>query len=81
LVTCDGFDLVDWSKEQPEVASKVIELYDHQPADVQIQITLDLERIKHMTDEVGQAALLTSPPDQNRHWQKSMTSAPEMKHG
>jgi|GEM_PF-3696010 len=48
----DGYDLVNWSKEQPEVASKVIELFDHQPADVQIQITLDLERIKHMTDEV-----------------------------
>ena len=59
----DGFDQVDWSKEQPEVASKVIELFDHQPADVQIKITLDLERIKGMTDEVGQAALLSTFPD------------------
>jgi hypothetical protein len=45
----DGFDLVDWSKEQPEVARKVIQLYDisdkRQTLGIQLQKVQDSELI------------------------------------
>jgi hypothetical protein len=66
---------VDWSLDQTTVADNVIRLIDHLPYEDLIRLRIDAERINHMTDEVGQAALLSVVvnPDQL----KSMPSALE----
>lgn len=50
---------VDWSLDQATVAGNVIQLIDHLPPEDQARLRVDAERINHMADEVGQAALLS----------------------
>ncbi len=50
---------VDWSFDQATVAGNVIQLIDHLPPEDQARLRVDAERINHMADEVGQAALLS----------------------
>jgi len=50
---------VDWSQDQATVASNVIQLLDHLPPEDQARLRIDAERIQQMSDEVGQAALLS----------------------
>ncbi len=51
---------VDWSQDQATVASNVIQLLDHLPAEDQARLRIDAERINQMADEIGQAALLSA---------------------
>lgn len=51
---------VDWSQDQATVASNVIQLLDHLSPEEQARLRIDAERIQQMSDEVGQAALLSA---------------------
>ena len=65
---------VDWSLDQTTVADNIIRLIDHLPPDDLIRLRIDAERINHMTDEVGQAALLSVVvnPDQLKSMPSSL---------
>lgn len=51
---------VDWSQDQATVASNVIQLLNHLPAEDHARLRIDAERIQQMSDEIGQAALLSA---------------------
>lgn len=55
---------VDWSQDQAQVAKNVIQLVDHLSEADQARLRIDAERVCHMADEVGQAALLSVVKDQ-----------------
>ena len=55
---------VDWSQDQTEVAKNVIQLVDHLSDADQARLRVDAERVCHMADEIGQAALLSVVADQ-----------------
>lgn len=50
---------VDWSLDQATVTGNVIKLIDHLAPEDQTNLRVDAERINHMADEIGQAALLS----------------------
>ena len=51
---------VDWSQDHTTVTNSVIQLVDHLPAETQVRLRMDAERIHQMSDEIGQAALLAA---------------------
>lgn len=55
---------VDWSQEQAEVAKNVIQLVDHLSEADKARLRVDAERVCHMADDIGQAALLSVAKDQ-----------------
>ncbi len=55
---------VDWSQDQAQVAKNVIQLVDHLSEADLARLRIDAERVCHMADEVGQAALLSVVKDQ-----------------
>ena len=60
-ITVNG---IDWSQDQAEVAKNVIQLVDHLSDSDQARLRVDAERVCHMADEIGQAALLSVVTDQ-----------------
>lgn len=50
-------DGVDWSQDRTAVARNVIRLVDHLSPEQKARLQIDAERICHMADELGQAAL------------------------
>lgn len=56
----DGFQNVDWSQDHSRVAAQIIALFYRQPPAIRTRIEQDLERITHMSDEIGQAAILST---------------------
>ena len=57
-------DGVDWNQDQTIVAKNVIKLVDHLSDPDKARLRVDAERICHMADEIGQAALLSVVIDQ-----------------
>lgn len=60
-ITVNG---IDWSQDHAVVAKNVIRLVDHLSDADQARLRVDAERVCHMADEIGQAALLSVVKDQ-----------------
>lgn len=56
---------VDWSQDQSIVAKNVIQLVDHLSDSDKARLRVDAERVCHMADDIGQAALLSVLKDQS----------------
>lgn len=56
---------VDWSQDQTIVAKNVIQLVDHLSDSDKARLRVDAERVCHMADDIGQAALLSVVKDQS----------------
>jgi hypothetical protein len=54
---------VDWSQDRKDIARNVIQLVDHLNPEQKARLQVDAERICHMADELGQAALFDAIPD------------------
>ncbi len=54
---------VDWTQDPDAVTQNVIQLVDHLDPDAKARLRIDAERIYHMADEIGQAALLEAVGD------------------
>ena len=50
---------VDWTQDHATVSRQVIQMLDHLPELEQVRVRADFERIKLMSDELGQAALFS----------------------
>ena len=50
---------VDWSQDQAAITKNVIRLVDHLSDSERARLRIDAERVCHMADEIGQAALLS----------------------
>lgn len=54
-----GFNDIDWSKDRTSVTTSILQSLNCLPVRQQEKLRVDAERIQQMSDEVGQAALLS----------------------